>query len=114
MDVTTLSEVRKGEQILRTKNSIARLSVYGVGCILLGLSASPLFYSLNSISANILPSTMAITTAIFGGASLMGFVLPRGFMLGYGSVLSGGLAGLLCLNFSGVLAAKFLGMSLLA
>ena len=44
----------------------------------------------------------------------MGFLLPRGFMLGYGSVLTGGLVGLLCLNFSGILAAKFMGMSLFA
>jgi hypothetical protein len=57
---------------------------------------------------------MGITSAIFGGASLMGFLLPRGTMFGYGSVLLGGLAGLVGLNFSGILAAKFLGIGLFA
>lgn len=57
---------------------------------------------------------MGVTTAIFGGASLMGLLLPRGSMFGYGSVLMGGLIGLLGLNFSGILAAKYLGMGLFA
>lgn len=47
MDKTILSEVRRGEQILRTKNSFARLSIYGLGCIMLGFSASPIFYSIH-------------------------------------------------------------------
>jgi len=57
---------------------------------------------------------MGVTSAIFGGASLMGFLLPRGAMLGYGSVLMGSLVGLIGLNFSGLLASKFLGIGLFA
>lgn len=110
MQFTTLSEMRKGEQMVRTKNSLERLAIYGVGCLSLGFSASPLFYSINEISMNILPLTMGVSAAIFGGASLLGLILPRGFMLGYGSVLMGGIIGLIGLNFSGLLAAKFLGM----
>jgi hypothetical protein len=63
---------------------------------------------------SILPLTMGISAAIFGGASLTALFLPRGFMLGYGSVLMGGLIGLLSLNFTGLLAAKFVGMGMFA
>lgn len=58
-----------------------------------------------------LPLTMGITSAIFGGASLVGLLMPRGFMVGYGSVLTGGLLGLIGLNLTGLLAAKYLGMA---
>lgn len=114
MEFITLSEMKRGEQVVRTKNSPARLAVYGAGCISLGFSISPLLYSINEISMNILPLTMGITGAIFGGSSLVGLLLPRGFMLGYGSVLTGGLLGLLALNFTGILAAKYLGLATFA
>ena len=57
---------------------------------------------------------MGVSAAMFGGASLLGLFLPRGFMLGYGSVLMGGLSGLIGLNLAGLLAAKFLGVGIFA
>ena len=54
---------------------------------------------------------MGITSAVFGGAALVGLLLPRNFMAGYGSVLTGGLFGLIGLNLTGLLAAKYLGMA---
>jgi FtsH-binding integral membrane protein len=57
---------------------------------------------------------MGITASIFGGASIMGLLLPRSYALGYGTILGGGMLGLLGLNASGLLAGKFLGLTLFA
>jgi FtsH-binding integral membrane protein len=62
----------------------------------------------------IIPTTLGITTSIFGGASLVGMMLPRGFMLGYGTVLFGGMLGLIGLNVAAMIAAKSYGMVMLA
>ena len=58
--------------------------------------------------------TMCITSSIFGGASLMGFFLPKSYVMGYSTILGGGMLGLLGLNASGLLAGKFLGYTLYA
>jgi FtsH-binding integral membrane protein len=106
---------QKGEDtIYRTQNDAARLTIFGIGCIAMGLSASPLFLTVHEVSNTILPMTMGITAAIFGGASIAGLILPRSMMLGYGGVLMGGLFGLIGLNLTGLLAAKFLGITLFA
>ena len=44
----------------------------------------------------------------------MGLLMPKTKMLGYGGILSGSLFGLIGLNVSGSLAAKFLGITLFA
>jgi FtsH-binding integral membrane protein len=111
---TFYEERIKDDIIYRTKNDMGRLGIYGIGCIGMGLSASPIFLSIHEVSSIILPMTMGVTAAIFGGASLVGLLLPRTTMLGYRNVLTGGLLGLLGLNVSGALAAKFLGFTLFA
>jgi FtsH-binding integral membrane protein len=58
--------------------------------------------------------TLGITASIFGGASLMGFLLPKSYAMGYGTILGGSMLGLLGLNASGLLAGKFLGYTLYA
>ncbi len=88
--------------------------MFGIGCIAMGLSASPLFLSIQEVSTAILPMTMGVTAAIFGGASLMGLILPRTMMLGYGGALGGSFLGILGLNATGVLAAKYLGITIFA
>jgi FtsH-binding integral membrane protein len=88
--------------------------MFGVGCIAMGLSASPLFMAVQEASSSILPMTMGVTAAIFGGASLMGLLMPKSKMLGYSGILSGSFLGLVGLNASGMLAAKFLGITLFA
>jgi FtsH-binding integral membrane protein len=100
--------------IYRTSNDPARLGMFSIGCIAMGLSASPLFFSLQEVSTAILPMTMGVTAAIFGGASLVGLLLPRSTMLGYGGVLGGSFFGLISLNATGVLAAKYLGITVFA
>lgn len=106
-----VSYVQNGDKILKTVNGKDRLLIYGLGCVTLGLTAAPLFVSINEISLSIIPMTIGITSSIFGGASLLGMMLPRSFMLGYGSVLFGGLMGLVGFNFSLLAAAKIWGIS---
>jgi FtsH-binding integral membrane protein len=104
----------KEDTIYRTANDPFRLGIFGIGCIAMGLSASPLFLAVQEVSSAILPMTMGVTAAIFGGASLMGLILPRTMMLGYGGVLGGSLFGLISLNATGMLAAKYLGITVFA
>lgn len=78
----------------------------------LGLSASPLFAEINEISLSALPLSLGITTSIFGGASLIGLAMPRNAMLGYGSVLFGGLLGLVGLNAVLLAATHIWGVTL--
>lgn len=106
-----VSYVQNDDKILKTVNGKDRLLIYGLGCVALGLTAAPLFVSINEISLSIIPMTIGITSSIFGGASLLGMILPRSFMLGYGSVLFGGLMGLVGFNFSLLAAAKIWGVS---
>ena len=51
---------------------------------------------------------------MFGGASLIGLMMPKGAMLGYGNVLLGSLTGLIGLNLIGIIASKYLGYHLFA
>ncbi len=44
----------------------------------------------------------------------MGFLLPKSYAMGYGTILGGSMLGLLGLNASGLLAGKFLGYTLYA
>lgn len=104
----------KDDTIYRTSNDPARLAMFSIGCIAMGLSASPLFLAIQDVSNAILPMTMGVTAAIFGGASLMGLIMPRTMMLGYGGVLGGSLFGLIGLNATGMLAAKYLGITVFA
>lgn len=109
MKPTYLREIVKEDVIYRTKNDVGRLLIFGMGCIGMGFSAAPLFLSIHEISNIILPMTMGITAAIFGGASLVALMLPKDSALGYGSVLGGGLLGLISLNLTGILLNHTIG-----
>jgi FtsH-binding integral membrane protein len=80
----------------------------------MGVSAAPIFLVIQDVSTTILPLTMGITGAIFGGSSLVGLALPKGSMLGYGPIFLGGLFGLIGLNVAGILAAKYMAFPLFA
>jgi FtsH-binding integral membrane protein len=107
-------EKLKDDTINRTSNGPVRLAIFSIGCISMGLSASPFFAAVQDVSSTIVPMTMGVTAAIFGGASLVGLLLPRSTMLGYGGVLGGSFFGLISLNATGVLAAKYLGITVFA
>ena len=80
----------------------------------LGLGAAPMFMMANAISPTILPTALGITTAIFGGASLVAYAMPKDRMLGFGGVLTGSLLGLIGLQLVGLLAAAFTGPNALS
>lgn len=73
-----------------------------------------MFIAINEISAIILPLSMGITVAMFGGASLIGLMMPKGAMLGYGNVLLGGMVGLIALNLGGIILGKYTGYTVFA
>lgn len=103
-----------GVEIFKTMNNPARLALYGVGIAGLGLGAAPLFMMAQAVSPTIIPSALAITSAIFGGASLLAYNMPKDKMLGYGGVLMGSLLGLIGLQLIGLLTAAFTGPNALS
>jgi len=66
------------------------------------------------MGTNILPLTTGITLAMFGGASLVGLMIKRDAMLGYGKVLTGSMLGLIGLNIFGLIASKYGGYHIFA
>lgn len=83
-----------------------------MGVMGLGLLAAPLFALVTGTS--IIPTALGITTAIFGGASLMAYSMPKDKMLGFGRVLMGSLLGLIGLQLVGILSAVFMGPNALS
>jgi len=114
MKPTNVVENTNGIEVFKTVNSPARLGLYGMGVLGLGLSASPLFMMAQAISPTIMPTALGITTAIFGGASLIAYNMPKDKMLGFGGVLMGSLLGLFGLQIVGLLAAYFTGPNALS
>ena len=85
------------------------MGLYALGTVSLGLTAAPLFAMAQAINPSILPSAIGLTTAIFGGSSLIAYNMPKGKMLGYGGALMGSLFGLIGLQIVGLLASLFMG-----
>lgn len=75
----------------------------------LGMSAAPLLAFASMISPSIIPTCLGLTSAIFGGASLAAYMMPKDKMLGYSNVLMGSLFGLIGLQLVGLGAAFFMG-----
>ena len=103
-----------GLEIFKTINSPARLGLYGMGILGLGLGAAPLFMMAQAVSPTILPTALALSSAIFGGASLIAYNMPKDRMLGMGGVLMGSLLGLIGLQVVGLLTAAFTGPNALS
>lgn len=80
----------------------------------LGVSASPVFLSVKLASPTIIPAALAVTTGIFGGASLMAYAYPSDKIIGFGRVLSGSLLGLVCMQLIGLASAIVLGPNFLS
>jgi FtsH-binding integral membrane protein len=78
----------------------------------LGLGAAPLFAMVAGTS--IIPTALGLTTAIFGGASLVAYTMPKDKMLGFGRVLAGSLLGLIGLQLVGILSSVFMGPTALS
>ena len=78
-----------------TTNSPLRLGLYGMGFAGLGLMSAPLFAKAALINPAILPTSIALTTGIFGAASLYAYTRPKDALLSWGSSLYGALWGLI-------------------
>jgi FtsH-binding integral membrane protein len=63
----------------------------------------------SAVSPSILPTALGLTIAIFGGASLAAYHMPKDSMLSYGRVLGGSLLGLIGLQVVGLGAMFFMG-----
>jgi len=101
-------------EIIKSSNNPLRLGLYGLGTIGLGLSAAPLFLFANMINPSILPTAIGLTTAIFGGASLVAYKMPKDKMLGYGKALMGSVLGLIGLQVVGLISTVFVGPNIFA
>lgn len=109
MKPTNIVEKVNGIEIFKTVNSPLRIGLYSMGVLGLGLGASPLFMMAQAMSPAIMPTALGITTAIFGGASLAAYSMPKDKMLGYGRLLSGSLLGLIGLQLVGLLTTMAIG-----
>ena len=106
-----IEKINQNEKIeyLTSRNSILRQVLYGMGTIGLGLSAAPLMAFASMVNPSILPTCLGLTTAIFGGASLMAYRMPKDSMLKYGGVLGGSLLGLIGLQLIGLASSMIFG-----
>lgn len=86
-----------------------RSALYGVGIMGLGMGAAPLFGMAAAISPTILPTCLGLTAALFGGASLVAYRMPKDSLLGMGRAMMGSLIGLICLQLAGLGSSIFFG-----
>lgn len=114
MRPTNIVQKINGVEIFKTTNSPLRLGLYGMGILGLGMGAAPLFMMAQAVSPTILPTALALSSAIFGGASLVAYNMPKDKMLGMGGVLMGSLLGLIGLQVVGLLTAAFTGPNALS
>ena len=82
-----------------------------MGIIGLGLSAAPLIGFANMMNPTILPTALGLTAALFGGASMAAYRMPKDSLLSYGRILGGSLLGLIGLQLVGLGSLYFVGMN---
>jgi len=80
---------------LKTTNSPFRVGLYGMAMAGLGLSASPLFAMVSMQNPAILPTSILISSCLFGAASMYAYSKPKDSLLSWGSSLYGCLYGLI-------------------
>jgi FtsH-binding integral membrane protein len=83
--------------------------MFGLGTIGLGLSGAPLMAFATAVSPTIVPTAIGLTTAIFGGASLLAYRMPKDSMLSLGKVFTGSLFGLIGLQLVGLASSFIMG-----
>lgn len=86
-----------------------RSALYGMGIMGLGMSSAPLFAFVNMVNPSIFPTALGLTAAIFGGASVAAYRMPKDKMLSYGPALGGSLLGLIALQLVGLGASLIVG-----
>jgi FtsH-binding integral membrane protein len=88
---------------LKTLNSPLRLAAFSAIVGGIGISAAPFFLKMATVNPAILPTSLAISSLIFGSASLYAYLKPRDSLLSWGSSLYAGLLGLIGVNVAGIL-----------
>lgn len=96
-------------KLLVAKNSFMRHVLYGMGIFGLGLSVIPVIGMANMMNPAILPTALGLTAAIFGGASVAGYNMPKNALISYGRVLLGSLVGVIGLQLVGMGSLYFMG-----
>lgn len=113
-EIMTVSEQLNSKEkveLLVSRNSMLRKVLYGAGVIGIGLSTAPMIGIVNAINPTILPLALGLTAALFGGASLAAYRMPKDSMLSYGRILGGSLLGLVGLQLIGLGSLFFFGMN---
>lgn len=70
-------EYEDGKPIYRTKNSVARLGLFGLGIFGLGISAAPMLGIASCLNPAIIPTAVAVSLGIFCGASMVAYSMPK-------------------------------------
>lgn len=84
-----------GNTALKTTNSIGRVALYGMGMAGLGISFAPIMGMFNILNPAIIPTSIVISSSIFGAASLYAYSRPKDSLISWGSSLYSGLLGLI-------------------
>jgi FtsH-binding integral membrane protein len=100
---------KDGKLVRNTRNKPSRLALYLLGSLGLGLTVTPLVLEANLRSPDIIPSALAITGSLLGGASLVAYSLPKRKLFSYRHVLQSALLGLLGLEVIGFFASLIWG-----
>jgi FtsH-binding integral membrane protein len=78
--------------------------MFGMVVMGFGLTCTPLIAAVSAASPSIVPTCLGLTTAIFGGASLVAFNMKKDSMQKYKRVLIGSLLGVIGLDLGGFTA----------
>jgi len=111
---TYINEYVNGHLIHKTANSPGRIALYSLGLAGLGMTAAPALAMAAAVSPSAIPMAMAMTAAIFGGASLAAYNIPSDKMASIGKILFGSLLGLIGLQLVGLLAHLITGPNMLS
>lgn len=111
---TYITEYVNGHLVYKTANSPGRIALYAMGLIGLGMTAAPAIGMVAMTSPSTIPMAMAMTAAIFGGASLAAYNIPTDKMASIGKVLMGSLLGLIGLQLVGFGSYLFMGPNALS
>lgn len=96
-------------EVIKLVHDPTRVAYFRMGVIGLGCSAAPIFLFLDP--STVLTS-LGMTTAIFGGASVAAYSTPNNCMLKWRTALAGSLFGLITLQTLGISALFFVGPNL--
>lgn len=90
-------EVKNGQIVYKSKNSIFRLFCYSAVYFGVGYSFAPIMQYANFLNSSIIPTAMIITGAVFGASTLYAMLKKSDSLLTWKNSLYGSLSGLIVL-----------------